>query len=93
MTDAKTEISACWDKSSVTYDTHYGHGLKSDAEANVWKARLKEIAGDKPLKILDVCTGTGFLALFFAELGHDVKGVDLSEGMMGKAREKAAAKG
>jgi len=41
------------------------------------------------LKVLDVGCGTGVMGLLFAEMGHQVTGVDLSEGMMAKAREKA----
>lgn len=90
--DAKREIASSWDLSSVAYDDHHGHGIKSAAEAEAWSAALRRIAGAPPLNILDVGTGTGFLALLLAELGHRVKGADLSEGMMSKARQKAAEK-
>ncbi|MDK2935486.1 MAG: hypothetical protein PWP62_494 [Eubacteriaceae bacterium] len=90
MIDVKSEIVSCWNTSSASYDNHYGHGIKSKAEADAWREALNKIAGDTPLNILDIGTGTGFLAIFLAELGHCVKGVDLSEGMMGKAKEKAA---
>jgi ubiquinone/menaquinone biosynthesis C-methylase UbiE len=36
-----------------------------------------------------VGTGTGFLALLFAEMGHEVTGIDLSEGMLEKAKHNA----
>ena len=39
--------------------------------------------------ILDVGTGTGAMALVLAEMGHDVSGIDLSDGMLNKAKEKA----
>jgi ubiquinone/menaquinone biosynthesis C-methylase UbiE len=41
------------------------------------------------LKILDVGTGMGFLALLFAEMGHEVIGLDLSEGMLEQAKRNA----
>jgi SAM-dependent methyltransferase len=41
--------------------------------------------------VLDVGTGTGHVALLLAGLGYDVTGIDLAEGMLAKAREKAAA--
>ena len=34
-------------------------------------------------------TGAGFLALLFAEMGHEVTGVDLSSGMLEKAKHNA----
>jgi ubiquinone/menaquinone biosynthesis C-methylase UbiE len=41
------------------------------------------------LNVLDVGTGTGFLALLFAEMGHKVTGIDLSSGMLEKAKRNA----
>ena len=40
-------------------------------------------------RVLDVGCGTGFLALRFAEMGHDVTGVDLAPHMIERARRKA----
>jgi ubiquinone/menaquinone biosynthesis C-methylase UbiE len=92
LIDAKREIVSCWDLSSAAYDEHHGHGIKSAAEAEAWRDALRRIVGASPLTILDIGTGTGFLAILLAELGHCVKGVDLSEGMMSKAKKKAAEK-
>jgi ubiquinone/menaquinone biosynthesis C-methylase UbiE len=41
-------------------------------------------------KVLDVATGTGAQALAFAQAGCDVTGVDLSEAMLRRARQKPA---
>ncbi|GEM_PF-6911243 len=35
-----------------------------------------------------VC-GTGVLSPLLAEIGHNVTGIDLSDGMLGRAKEKA----
>ena len=43
--------------------------------------------------VLDVGTGTGFLALRAAELGHDVTGVDVSGAMLAQAETTAARAG
>jgi len=40
--------------------------------------------------VLDVGTGTGFIALLLAELGHQVTGVDFSAKMLEVARQKTA---
>jgi SAM-dependent methyltransferase len=40
--------------------------------------------------LLDVCCGTGQLAVHFAEQGYTVVGIDLSEHMLAHARENAA---
>jgi len=67
--------------------------FKDDAEEKLWNASLKEEFGAKPLKILDVGTGNGSLSLVLAELGHDVIGIDLSEGMLSVAKKKAKERG
>jgi ubiquinone/menaquinone biosynthesis C-methylase UbiE len=44
-------------------------------------------------RVLDIATGTGFTALSFAPLVAEVVGLDVSEGMLAKAREQARAAG
>jgi SAM-dependent methyltransferase len=41
--------------------------------------------------MLDLCCGTGQLALYFLERGYQVTGIDLSEHMLHYARENASA--
>jgi ubiquinone/menaquinone biosynthesis C-methylase UbiE len=89
----KDSISRRWDISSAAYDSHHGHGIKSDEERAAWKMLLTEVLGEGPLRILDVGCGTGEISLLLAEMGHTVHGLDLSEKMMDRGREKAAARG
>ena len=42
-----------------------------------------------PLRILDAGTGSGFLALILADLGHEVRGIDLTPEMIEQARATA----
>ena len=49
----------------------------------------EEINHDKDVEILDVGCGTGRHAIELAKRGYSVTGVDLSESMINKAREKA----
>jgi len=54
-----------------------------------WKARLVQLAGPRPgLRALDVCCGTGDLALALARSGAETVGLDFSEAML----EVAAAR-
>ena len=46
--------------------------------------------GKAKLPILDLCCGTGQLALYLLELGYQVMGLDLSEHMLQYARENAS---
>ncbi len=82
-----------WDADAATYDASAGHALSDAVERAAWRAVLERALPAPPSRVLDVGTGTGALALLAAELGHRVTGVDLSAGMLAKAREKAATAG
>ena len=88
--DPQGRITRYWDLRGATYDSQPGHELATPAERAAWLAALRELLPPAPADILDVGTGTGFLALLLAELGHRVTGIDLAEGMLAIAREKAA---
>ena len=59
-----------------------------------WKRRLVRMSGARPgLRALDVCCGTGDVALALARTGAEVTGLDFSEPMLAVARRRAAAMG
>ena len=86
--NAKNVVRSYWDGRSQTYSIDI---YKSQGKAqHLWKTLLKNtIRTDKNLRILDVGTGTGFLALLFAEMGHNVTGIDISRSMLEKSRQNA----
>jgi ubiquinone/menaquinone biosynthesis C-methylase UbiE len=88
-----TEVREFWDSAAPTYDSLAGHGLFADVEREAWCRLLQRILGDEPRRVLDVGTGTGFLALRAAELGHDVTGVDISGAMLTQAESATARAG
>ena len=47
---------------------------------------MKRLLGPEPLRILEVGCGPGFMSIIAARLGHDVKAIDGSSGMVEKAR-------
>ncbi len=62
----------------------------------LWLRRLvAEVAAAKPREIVDIATGTGDVALALARRLPQaaIRGIDLSEGMLDKARVKAAESG
>jgi len=89
----KKNITELWNHVYEDYDSYYAHGLKSEKEKREWLLLLDSLIDKKPSKILDVGTGTGFISLLLAELGHSCKGVDLSENMMSVAKTKAEKAG
>jgi ubiquinone/menaquinone biosynthesis C-methylase UbiE len=88
----KLDIAHVWDISSETYDDKEGHGIHSEIEREAWKTLFKSLLPLGRLEVLDVGCGTGEIGLLFAELGHHVTGLDLSEKMLAKAREKTSKK-
>ena len=91
----KEEIAGNWDRASETYDDCYAHGIKSEAETREWLRLLDQLVeqGETPRQVLDVGAGTGIITLLLARLGHQCKGLDLSENMLAVARHKAEAAG
>ena len=89
--DVKEVIKGQWDKRGSDYDHSPGHGIHSEHEKEAWKSLLRQALGteNEKLDILDVGCGTGVISLLLAELEHSVTGIDLSEGMLEKAKEKA----
>jgi len=77
----KSRIRQYWDDQAGEYDgaRHREHGMKQKGH---WQDLLRESLGTAPLKVLDVGTGTGAIALLLAEMGHEVSGIDLSSDML-----------
>jgi len=93
MTDVHDRIREFWDRDSATYDRSPGHAVNDVVEAATWRRALLDALPAPPARVLDVGAGTGALALPAAELGYDVTALDLSEGMLDRAREKASVRG
>jgi 2-polyprenyl-3-methyl-5-hydroxy-6-metoxy-1,4-benzoquinol methylase len=53
----------------------------------------KELGLDKSLKLIDIGCGTGRHSIELSKRGYSVTGIDLSESMLEKAREKAKQQG
>src|SRR6056297_124319 len=87
-------------KTKQWYETLFeNYARKYDAESFVQGTKGEcdflenEFNYNKDLQILDVGCGTGRHAIELTQRGYSVTGVDLSESMIDRAREKAAAQG
>ena len=87
--DVQNRIRAFWDRDSATYDRSPSHAVTDPVEAAAWRQALADVLPATQARVLDAGAGTGALALLAAELGHRVTALDLSEGMLARAGEKA----
>ena len=97
MSDVHDRIRDYWDADAETYDRSPIHAASQPVEAAAWRAallrHLPAISGNEGPHVLDAGAGTGAMTLLLAELGYRVTALDLSEAMLGKARDKAARAG
>ncbi|MER6987955.1 methyltransferase domain-containing protein [Saccharopolyspora hirsuta] len=95
MTDprALAAVRDNWQQRAPAYDRFYQNypEHKRDDWRAAYRRIIDDLCGDRPLRVLDVGTGTGFLSTLLAELGHHVTGVDPATAMLDRAR--AATRG
>lgn len=86
----KERIESYWDKRSDAFNELRLQELKSP-NAKAWHALLAQhIPLERPIRILDVGTGTGFFTFLLCHHGHTVTGIDMSQQMVNHARQNAA---
>lgn len=93
MADVHDLIREFWDRDAATYDLSASHAVSDPLEAAAWRAALRRALPEPPATVLDAGAGTGSLSVLAAELGYRVTSLDVSEGMLAKAREKADSRG
>ena len=86
----QNNITAFWDTVASGYEAHPGNVPERDgAEYAAWVDAVRQLLPQPPAAVLDIATGTGFVALIAASVGHRVTGLDASAGMLAEARDEA----
>lgn len=82
-------IGKYWDGRSPNFDQEH-----DTEDIQAWKHALEALLGsDKNKSVLDLGTGTGFLANMTAEMGYSTTGLDISREMLKYAVRHAETKG
>ncbi len=94
MSEVQENITAFWSMVAPDYEAHAGNVPQtSSAEHTAWIEAMERFLPPAPADVLDVATGTGYLALIAAGLGHRVTGIDLAPTMLAEARASATRRG
>ncbi len=89
MSEIKERITNYWSHRADAFYAQRIRELHSDKKVR-WLAEFdRYLPGNKPLKILDLGTGTGFFAFLLEQYGHETTGIDLTQEMIRKAEETA----
>lgn len=91
MKNLKERIKNYWTRRVPSFVRQRLREFESE-KRGLWLAEIaRYLPKGKPLRILDVGTGTGFLACLLAAEGHTVTGIDLTSEMISRAEEFAKA--
>ena len=84
-------IDDYWTDRAPAYDDYQQRPERRDVDVEVWTDVWSSALPQAPADVLDVGTGSGHVAFLLAGLGHRVTAIDLSEGMLARARARAAS--
>jgi len=93
MEPIKHRITHYWSHRAEGFETQRLREYESEKKGR-WLAEFaRYLPQGRPLRILDVGTGTGFFACLLAEQGHETTGIDLTPEMIDHAEHMAAVLG
>jgi ubiquinone/menaquinone biosynthesis C-methylase UbiE len=87
---AQERITTFWTTVAPFYESDPDNVPSPDSSEYLkWSRAIEKLLPTAPADVLDVGTGTGFVATIASRLGHRTTGVDLSPGMLSEARMHA----
>ena len=87
MEPIKHRITHYWSHRAEAFQTQRIREFEDEKHARWLEEFNRYIPHDRPLRVLDLGTGTGFFAFVFAAEGHEATGIDLTPDMIERARE------
>lgn len=75
-------IDAYWSTRAPDYHASQQRADRQEGDREAWTGIIGRALPSPPARILDVGTGSGYLAFVMAGLGHEVTGLDSSPGMI-----------
>jgi SAM-dependent methyltransferase len=87
--ELQAKINAFWTWRGNSIESG-GLSIRDEKELAMWMEVLRDWLPPAPADVVDLGTGQGFLALVLAAFGHRVRGFDLAEGQLDRAREFGA---
>lgn len=85
----QANIDAYWSERADSYDAYQQREERRDLDRAAWLRIWSDALPEPPGRVLDLGTGSGYVALLLSELGHDVVGLDGAVGMLEVARRHA----
>lgn len=89
MSEIKERITGYWSKRADAFYSQRIRELHSNKRERWLEEFARYLPQGRPLRILDLGTGTGFFTFLLEQSGHETYGIDLTEEMIVKARETA----
>ena len=87
----KAEVASYWTKRAGSF-AEAKHDEAHSYKADLWRRELTErLPAGSDLRILDVGCGAGFFEMLLAPLGYRMTGIDLTPGMISKAKQLAGS--
>jgi SAM-dependent methyltransferase len=92
--DLQGKITGFWSAVADGYQAHPGNvPARGSQEHQAWVRAIADLLPPPPGDVLDAGTGTGFVAMIAAALGHRVTAIDLAGPMLAAARAEAKNRG
>ncbi|MCR5090473.1 MAG: class I SAM-dependent methyltransferase [Oscillospiraceae bacterium] len=87
MEQIKHRIAHYWSHRAEAFQSQRIREFEDEKHGRWLEELRRYVPHGRPLRVLDLGTGTGFFAFVFAAAGHEATGIDLTPDMIERARE------